>query len=246
MLGYAVNSFKSRLAFCTAWSFYLSGAAFYIARNLRKWLRRTPENVQVQGTERRIKPIMKQNLVFLKEGKILPHDHLFLETADSVTVSFEYRKRDDRDDQVTQFATKHPLFCPVKIAARRVPATRPPSTQLSVWMRWGDFNSRAALTLLRDFISDEGGPFDLYSDDIDLQSLRASAAISMYLNDIPVVTIMLLGRWSSNAFLRYIHPQVQQFSRGVASKMMKRVMSLLPLVPPVDSTSLCLPRRLRQ
>jgi hypothetical protein len=191
---------------------------------------------------------MKQNLVFFKEGKILPHDHLFLETADSFTVSFEFRKRDDCDDQVTQFATKHPLFCPVKIAARRVPATRPPSTQLlSVWMGDG-----VTSTPVRDSLSyaisspRRGGPFDLYSDDVDLHSLRASAAISMYLNDVPVVTIMLLGRWSSNAFLRYIRPQVQQFSRGVASKMMKRVMSLLPLVPPVDSTSLCLPRRLRQ
>jgi membrane-associated phospholipid phosphatase len=38
MLGKALNSFNPRLAFCMAWSFYLSGAAFYIARNMRKWV----------------------------------------------------------------------------------------------------------------------------------------------------------------------------------------------------------------
>jgi hypothetical protein len=30
---------------------------------------------------------------------------------------------------------------------------------------------------------------------------------------------MLLGRWSSNAFLHYIHQQVQQFSSGISAWM---------------------------
>jgi hypothetical protein len=30
---------------------------------------------------------------------------------------------------------------------------------------------------------------------------------------------MLLGRWSSNAFLRYIRKEVQEFSSSVSSKM---------------------------
>jgi hypothetical protein len=126
---------------------------------------RSCENVRVQGTERRTKSIMKRNLVFLKDDKILPHDHLFLETADSVTVNFEYQKRDDRNDQVTQCATEHPLFYPVKIAARiirRLHAMRasdeiPISTFVRKNGRWGDFDSSTALILLRDFISDEGG-----------------------------------------------------------------------------------------
>ena len=32
-------------------------------------------------------------------------------------------------------------------------------------------------------------------------------------------TIMLIGRWSSDAFLRYIRKQVQEFSSGVSRKM---------------------------
>ena len=41
----------------------------------------------------------------------------------------------------------------------------------------------------------------------------------MYLSGIPVFTIMLIGRWSSDAFLQYIHQQVQQFSFGVSNQM---------------------------
>jgi len=43
--------------------------------------------------------------------------------------------------------------------------------------------------------------------------------MAMYLNGVPVYTIMLLGRWSSNAFLRYIRKQVESFGSGVLSKM---------------------------
>jgi hypothetical protein len=43
--------------------------------------------------------------------------------------------------------------------------------------------------------------------------------MAMYLAGVPVFTIMLLGRWSSDAFLRYICKQVQKFSKGVSQKM---------------------------
>ena len=41
----------------------------------------------------------------------------------------------------------------------------------------------------------------------------------MFLNNVPVYTIMLIGRWSSDAFLLYIRKQVEQFSRGVSQLM---------------------------
>jgi hypothetical protein len=43
--------------------------------------------------------------------------------------------------------------------------------------------------------------------------------MAMYLGGVPVFTIMLLGRWSSDAFLRYICKQVKEFSKGVSNKM---------------------------
>ena len=43
--------------------------------------------------------------------------------------------------------------------------------------------------------------------------------MEMYLAAVPVYTIMLIGRWSSDAFLRYIRRQVEQFSKDVSQKM---------------------------
>ena len=55
------------------------------------------------------------------------------------------------------------------------------------------------------------------ANEIRIHSLRCGAAMAMYLNDVPIFTIMLIRRWSSDAFLWYICRQVQQFSTGVSA-----------------------------
>jgi hypothetical protein len=55
---------------------------------------------------------------------------------------------------------------------------------------------------------------------IGTHSLRSGAAIEMYLGEITVYTIMLIGRWSSDAFLRNICKQVEQFLQNVAKRML--------------------------
>jgi hypothetical protein len=55
--------------------------------------------------------------------------------------------------------------------------------------------------------------------DIGLHSAWSGAVMAMYLSGVPVITIMLLGRWSSGAFLRYIKKQVKEFSFGIGQKI---------------------------
>ena len=50
-----------------------------------------------------------------------------------------------------------------------------------------------------------------------------SPAMAMFLGGLPVYLIMLMGRWSSDAFLRYIRKQVEQFSHNVSSKMIENM-----------------------
>ncbi len=45
--------------------------------------------------------------------------------------------------------------------------------------------------------------------------------MAMYLGQCPVYVIMMIGRWSSDAFLVYIRKQVEQFSNGISSKMLR-------------------------
>ena len=57
--------------------------------------------------------------------------------------------------------------------------------------------------------------------EIGTHSTRSRAAMAMYLGKCPVYTIMMIGRWSSDAFLRYIRKQVEQFSHNVSQRMLK-------------------------
>jgi hypothetical protein len=54
---------------------------------------------------------------------------------------------------------------------------------------------------------------------IGLHSARSGAAMAMYLAGVPVFTIMMLGHWSSDAFLRYIRKK--EFSTGISKKMIQ-------------------------
>ena len=58
-------------------------------------------------------------------------------------------------------------------------------------------------------------------EDVGTHSIRSGAAMAMFLADTPLFVIMLQGRWSSDAFLRYIRKQVKQFSVGLSAKMVR-------------------------
>jgi hypothetical protein len=50
--------------------------------------------------------------------------------------------------------------------------------------------------------------------------LQSGAAMEMYLGEISVYTIMLIGSWLSDTFCCFIRKQVEQFSRNVAKKLL--------------------------
>jgi hypothetical protein len=42
--------------------------------------------------------------------------------------------------------------------------------------------------------------------------------MAMYMSHVPIFTIMLLGSWPSDAFLRYIRKDVEEFGLNVSQK----------------------------
>ena len=51
--------------------------------------------------------------------------------------------------------------------------------------------------------------------------VRKRGIWTMFMDDTPVFMIMLMGRWSSDAFLKYIRRQVLEFSKGMSRRMVK-------------------------
>ena len=57
-------------------------------------------------------------------------------------------------------------------------------------------------------------------NEIGTHSIRSGAAMAMYLGGVPVFAIQIIGRWSSDAFMRYIRKQVEEFTFDVSARML--------------------------
>ena len=213
------QAISSSLALDIAIAQLVVGAFFFAMRSC--------EYSKVTG-ERRTKLLTIGNIRFYKDRRALSQDSTLLHLAESVSITFVMQKNEERDETITQHRTSNITLCPVRAWAAIVTRIRGyqdtnNDTPVNTYEYKGKLcyvssvnvlkAIRAAVTVL--------GPDHLgyTAAEVGTHSLRSSAAMAMYLAGVPVFTIMLIGRWSSDAFLRYIRRQVQEFSSGVSSKM---------------------------
>ena len=202
----------------------LIGGAFFFAC-------RSCEYSEVQG-ERKTKTIEVGNVRFFKGKRELSHLDPYLLHADSVSITFVLQKNNTKYDTITQWATNDPDLCPVQRWGRLVQRIRsyPGSTDATPVNLFFDrhtnsyhyitsSNITSALRRAAHCFGVDNLGFK--PDELGTHSIRSGAAMAMYLTQTPVYTIMLIGRWSSDAFLRYIRTQVQDFARGVSQNMIQ-------------------------
>jgi hypothetical protein len=81
--------------------------------------------------------------------------------------------------------------------------------------------SRQVINALRNALCTIGkARLGISKEEICTHSIRLGAPMAMYQGECPVYTIMLIGHWSSNAFLWYIRKQVMEFSHNVSKRML--------------------------
>jgi len=192
---------------------------------------RSCEYIKVTGPCK-TKLLTTKNIRFLKGNRQLQHHDPTLHLADCVSITFEQQKREAKNDIITQHRSGDKLLCPVRIWAsiiKRISSYpgHTPSDPVNKFRLSNDsfifFSGTELLKKLR-LAATAVGPdvLGFTMKEIGLHSARSGAAMAMYLAHVPVFTIMLLGRWSSDAFLRYIRKQVKEFSNGISSKMITK------------------------
>jgi hypothetical protein len=220
----------------------LASGAFFFAMRSCEYLK-VPK-----GEERQTKLLCLDNVQFRRRHALLSHSNNLLAFADTVTLCFENQKNGEKFEEITQHKTGDPMFCPVLIWAnivqrvRSYPGTHG-KTSVCTYFEKGvlkELTSQIMNVLLKATVAAIGiDKLGFGPDDIGTHSIRAGAAMAMYLDGVPVFTIMLMGRWSSDAFLKYIRKQVEQFSHNVASRMIKNqhfyhIPAFLPTVSAED------------
>ena len=194
---------------------------------------RSREYLKVPKAEQgRTKILVLRNLRFIRDGKVMSHEDLDLEQADCLAVTFEMQKKDDKNDTVHHKATKDRTMCPIRAAAELVRRIRSyantnnetPISAVLIGSRINHVTGKQVADVLKDTVRAIGEDvLNIKADEVGTHSLRSGAAMAMFLGGLPVYLIMLMGRWSSDAFLRYIRKQVEQFSHDVSSKMIENM-----------------------
>ena len=132
-------------------------------------------------------------------------------------------------DTVTLMASQDACLCLVRGAAaivrriRKYPGSSQdsPISTVTVNGHLKQVTSTHMINALRDAVGAIGEvKLGIKKEDVGTHLIRSGAAMAMYLGECPVFMIMLIGRWSSNAFLRYIRKQVMEFSQNVAKRML--------------------------
>jgi hypothetical protein len=125
-------------------------------------------------------------------------------------------------DTVTQMASGDITLCPVCLAAsivQQIQGYSKPNndTHISAVQINGKLTHVISTNVISALQDDRLG---IKKEEVGTHLIRSGAAMAMYLGECPVYSIMLIGRWSSNAFLQYIRKHVMEISQNVAKKML--------------------------
>lgn len=138
------------------------------------------------------------------------------------------QKKNEKFDMLTQIAWGKALLCLVWswiATVRRIwtyPGALIDTPIFAVWKNsWLEhITSNMLMNALKAALEAIGYEvLDIEKREIDTHLIRPGIAIMMYLRDVPAHTIIMIGRWLSDAFLWYICKHVEQFSHKVSKKM---------------------------
>jgi hypothetical protein len=181
----------------------------------------------------RTKTLELRDLVFRDQRRrIIPHDDpQLLPRSEFVTLTWRDQKNGMRMDSRTQRRTRDPLLCPTSRFGRAVQRVHqcvpnpPPTTLLCTISDTAGSTSlltdQFTLDLIRQTCAMFGGKstFGFHPHEVGNRSLRSGAAMALFLKDHSTAKIMILGRWSSDAFLVYIRPQVLEWTNNMSRDM---------------------------
>jgi hypothetical protein len=180
----------------------------------------------------RTRCINLQGLIFrTTNNTIIDHDDPGLLTiSEFITITFVNQKNGQKMDSRTQRRTGDPHLCPViryGTQVQRILRTVPDATgsttinTIAIGGKSGLITNTYILNLLRNTCYSFGGKatFGFDPHEIGNKSIRSGAAMALFINDISTAKIMILGRWSSDAFLVYIRPQVLEWTNNMSREM---------------------------
>ena len=183
------------------------------------------------GTENDDTPFRFQDIQLCIGQLVIPlltSTNAQLWAATSVSLTFTTQKNGVRGEVVNHGLSGHNLLCPVRAVVRQIIHLRShqatPGTVLATYFhnnRTYKVQAKDVTAVLRESARVLGPQYNFSEQDVSARSLRAGGAMALFNSNVDSDTIRLIGRWQSDAMLRYLHLQAQPVMQGFASRMLQ-------------------------
>ena len=192
-----------------------TGAIFFCMRSCEY------SKAQAQD-DRKTKLLCLRNFRFFANNKELDQKKDDISSASLISITFEDQKNREKNESINLHKTSDKTLCPVKSWAKTL-------IEFGLMREHHEFrrnnksfqisnnNIKNALKSTVDTMQAFNLGFS--GDDVGTHSIHAGGAMAMVLAKVDTYVIKLQGRWKSDAFMKYIRKQVQQFSSDISDKM---------------------------
>ena len=195
------------------------------------WGCRSCEYTKVPRKLQKTRPLRSRDFTFKSGNRTIPHDDPNIFLAQTIIASFGLQKSGAHYDEIPMDTTNDPILNPTYLIATTISRLRSYPGFNQDWPIYTFYDEetrtfdpitnkeiendikRAVAMLGEDKLG--FGP-----DDVGTHSNRSSLAMLLYLQHVPPYTIMLIGRWRSDAFLTYIEQQCKEFTKGMSQLML--------------------------
>jgi hypothetical protein len=171
-----------------------------------------------------------------------------IDSAGWSTLTFSNQKNAVRGEKIGHSRSGHSRLCPVKLLGKRILHLRqhnaPPETPLyTVYTPNG--NRTVTSTLITQNLRHSAAAVQHQTNvspiTISARSLRAASAMALLCAKVDKNHIQLVGRWKSDAMIRYLHAQAVPILENLSQRMVQHgQFTFLPTDPfiPVEAAPL--------
>lgn len=176
--------------------------------------------------DRKTKLLQVKNFKFSKHNKPIPISNTSkLQTATSVSITFESQKNKHKFETITLHSTQTNL-CPVKIWSKIITTIlASPGGSINSNINFIHTNNKhyhitsedMRIQLRRSILKIGESNLGIKATEVGTHSIRTTFAMILLLNKVNIPTIMKLGRWKSTAVLEYVRENIDRFSKNIST-----------------------------
>ena len=171
-------------------------------------------------------PFKMSNVQFYADDDPLPQ--LSPRLPDFLTLTFDTQENGVKGEKIGHGRSTDPSFCPIQAVTQRchhlhlhgAPHTQPLCSFYNPPSKQFEYIASSHITTVLRTAASHYPRFCITPASIECRSLRSSGAMALFTRGVDPLLIQLVGRWRSDAMLRYLHVKSRPIMTGLSCLML--------------------------